>query len=198
MKDLVLSNITKSYGERLVLEDLSMIFPAGSVTCIMGPSGCGKTNLFNLITGTIKADAGTISGVPDKLSIVFQEDRLCESFSAVSNIRLVTGDSMSEQEILQHFEELGIADSAYMPVCNLSGGMKRRVTIARAICYNSELILLDEALKGLDDERRHLTMDYIKKHSQGKTIICITHDPKEAEYMGGTLIDFTQLSKCMS
>ncbi|MBQ7895001.1 MAG: ABC transporter ATP-binding protein [Oscillospiraceae bacterium] len=198
MKDLVLSNITKSYGERLVLEDLSMIFPAGSVTCIMGPSGCGKTTLFNLITGTIKADAGTISGVPDKLSIVFQEDRLCESFSAVSNIRLVTGDSMSEQEILQHFEELGIADSAYMPVCNLSGGMKRRVTIARAICYNSELILLDEALKGLDDERRHLTMDYIKKHSQGKTIICITHDPKEAEYMGGTLIDFTQLSKCMS
>lgn len=197
MKDLVLSNITKSYGERLVLEDLSMIFPAGSVTCIMGPSGCGKTTLFNLITGTIKADAGTISGVPDKLSIVFQEDRLCESFSAVSNIRLVTGDSMSEQEILQHFEELGIADSAYMPVCNLSGGMKRRVTIARAICYNSELILLDEALKGLDDERRHLTMDYIKKHSQGKTIICITHDPKEAEYMGGTLIDFTQLSKCM-
>ena len=198
MKDLVLSNITKSYGERLVLEDLSMIFPAGSVTCIMGPSGCGKTTLFNLITGTIKADAGTISGVPDKLSIVFQEDRLCESFSAVSNIRLVTGDSMSEQEILQHFEELGIADSAYMPVCNLSGGMKRRVTIARSICYNSELILLDEALKGLDDERRHLTMDYIKKHSQGKTIICITHDPKEAEYMGGTLIDFTQLSKCMS
>ena len=197
MKDLVLSNITKSYGERLVLEDLSLIFPAGSVTCIMGPSGCGKTTLFNLITGTIKADAGTITGLPDKLSIVFQEDRLCESFSAVSNIRLVTGSSMSEEEIVQHFEELGLGDSAYMPVCNLSGGMKRRVTIARAICYDAELILLDEALKGLDDERRHLTMDYIKKHTQGKTIICITHDPKEAEYMGGRLIDFTELSKCM-
>lgn len=197
MNDLVLNNITKSYGDRLVLEDLSMVFPAGSTTCIMGPSGCGKTTLFNLITGTIKADSGTISGVPDRLSIVFQEDRLCESFSAISNIRLVTGDRMSDEEILQHFEELGIADSAYMPVSNLSGGMKRRVTIARAICYDSELILLDEALKGLDDERRHLTMDYIKKHSQGKTIICITHDPKEAEHMGGTLIDFTELSKCM-
>lgn len=197
MNDLVLTNITKSYGDRLVLEDLSMVFPAGSTTCIMGPSGCGKTTLFNLITGTIKADSGTISGVPDRLSIVFQEDRLCESFSAISNIRLVTGDRMSDEEILQHFEELGIADSAYMPVSNLSGGMKRRVTIARAICYDSELILLDEALKGLDDERRHLTMDYIKKHSQGKTIICITHDPKEAEHMGGTLIDFTELSKCM-
>ncbi len=197
MNDLVLNNITKSYGDRLVLEDLSMVFPAGSTTCIMGPSGCGKTTLFNLITGTIKADSGTISGVPDRLSIVFQEDRLCESFSAISNIRLVTGDRMSDEEILQHFEELGIADSAYMPVSNLSGGMKRRVTIARAICYDSELILLDEALKGLDDERRHLTMDYIKKHSRGKTIICITHDPKEAEHMGGTLIDFTELSKCM-
>lgn len=197
MNDLVLTNITKSYGDRLVLEDLSMVFPAGSTTCIMGPSGCGKTTLFNLITGTIKADSGTISGVPDRLSIVFQEDRLCESFSAISNIRLVTGDRMSDEEILQHFEELGIADSAYMPVSNLSGGMKRRVTIARAICYDSELILLDEALKGLDDERRHLTMDYIKKHSQGKTIICITHDPKEAEHMGGTLVDFTELSKCM-
>ena len=197
MNDLVLTDITKSYGDRLVLENLSLSFPAGSVTCIMGPSGCGKTTLFNLITGTIKADSGTISGLPDKLSIVFQEDRLCESFSAVSNIRLVTGSSMSEKEIVQHFEELGLGDSAYMPVCNLSGGMKRRVTIARAICYDAELILLDEALKGLDDERRHLTMDYIKKHSQGKTIICITHDPKEAEYMGGRLIDFTELSKCM-
>ncbi len=198
MKDLVLTDITKHYGDRLVLENLSLSFPAGSVTCIMGPSGCGKTTLFNLITGTIKADSGTISGLPDKLSIVFQEDRLCESFSAVSNIRLVTGNSMSEREIVQHFEELGLGDSAYMPVCNLSGGMKRRVTIARAICYDAELILLDEALKGLDDERRHLTMDYIKRHSQGKTIICITHDPKEAEYMGGRLIDFTELSKCMN
>lgn len=197
MKDLVLSNITKSYGERLVLENLSLCFPAGSVTCIMGPSGCGKTTLFNLITGSIKADAGTICGLPEKLSIVFQEDRLCESFSAVSNVRLVTGSSMSDREIVQHFEELGLGDSAYMPVCNLSGGMKRRVTIARAICYDAELILLDEALKGLDDERRHLTMDYIKRHSQGKTIICITHDPKEAEYMGGTTIDFTRLSKCI-
>lgn len=197
MKDLVLTDITKSYGDRLVLENLSLTFPAGSVTCIMGPSGCGKTTLFNLITGTIKPDSGSISGVPERLSIVFQEDRLCESFSAISNIRLVTGDRMSNEEIMQHFEELGIADSANMPVCNLSGGMKRRVTIARAICYDSELILLDEALKGLDDERRHLTMDYIKRHSQGKTIICITHDPKEAEHMGGTLIDFTELSKCM-
>ena len=198
MKDLILTDITKSYGNRLVLENLSLSFPAGSVTCIMGPSGCGKTTLFNLITGTIKANSGTISGLPDKLSIVFQEDRLCESFSAVSNIRLVTGNTMTEEEIVQHLEELGLGDSAYMPVCNLSGGMKRRVTIARAICYNADLILLDEALKGLDDERRHLTMDYIQKHSKGKTIICITHDPKEAEYMGGRLIDFTKLSKCMN
>lgn len=197
MNDLVLNNITKRYGERLVLENLSLCFPAGSTTCIMGPSGCGKTTLFNLITGGIRPDSGSISGVPERLSIVFQEDRLCESFSALRNIRLVTGKSMSEQEILQHLEELGIADSAHMPVNELSGGMKRRVTIARAICYNAELILLDEALKGLDDERRHLTMDYIKRHSPGKTIICITHDPKEAETMGGTIIDFTRLSKCM-
>ncbi len=198
MMDLCLSGVTKRYGERLVLEDLSLTFPAGSTTCIMGPSGCGKTTLFNLITGVIQPDGGSIRGLPEKLSIVFQEDRLCESFSALSNVRLVTGDSMRDEEILQHFAELGIADSAHMPVSQLSGGMKRRVTIARAICYNAELILLDEALKGLDDERRHLTMDYIRRHSRGKTIVCITHDPEEARYMGGMLIDFTKLSKCMN
>lgn len=194
---LEINNLSVGYETGVVLRDLSLDLTEGEFLSLLGPSGCGKTTLFNLITGTIKADSGTISGVPDRLSIVFQEDRLCESFSAISNIRLVTGDRMSNEEIMEHFEELGIADSAHMPVCNLSGGMKRRVTIARAICYDSELILLDEALKGLDDERRHLTMDYIKKHSQGKTIICITHDPKEAEHMGGTLIDFTELSKCM-
>jgi NitT/TauT family transport system ATP-binding protein len=67
--------------------------------------------------------------------------------------------------------------------------MKRRVAIARAVCYASELLILDEPFKGLDVKLRQSVMDYIKRHADGRTIICVTHDPAEAEYMGGNLID---------
>ncbi len=189
MSDLALENISKRYGENRVLENLSLTFPDNSITCIMGPSGCGKTTLLRIVAGLVKPDSGCIRGRPGRISFVFQEDRLCEDFSAVANIRLVTGKKMQDSEIMRHLAALGLAESARMPVRELSGGMKRRVAIARAVCYQSGLLLLDEAFKGLDEERRKMTMDYIRAESSGKIMICVTHDPAEAEYLGGTLVN---------
>lgn len=189
MSDIILSDITKSFDDKTVLNGVSFTFPAGSTTCIKGPSGCGKTTLLRIIAGLEQKDGGTISGVPEKISYVFQEDRLCEDFSAVSNITAVTGWTLSKEKIREHLSELGLEESARKPVRELSGGMKRRVAIARAVCYASELLILDEPFKGLDVKLRQSVMDYIKHHADGRTIICVTHDPAEADYMGGTLID---------
>ena len=189
MSDIILSDITKSFDDKTVLNGVSFTFPAGSTTCIKGSSGCGKTTLLRIIAGLEQKDGGTISGVPEKISYVFQEDRLCEDFSAVSNITAVTGRTLSKEKIREHLSELGLEESAQKPVRELSGRMKRRVAIARAVCYASELLILDEPFKGLDVKLRQSVMDYIKRHADGRTIICVTHDPAEADYMGGNLID---------
>ena len=189
VSDITLTGVSKSFGDKTVLKEVSFTFKHGETTCIKGASGCGKTTLLRIIAGLEEKDGGTIIGVPEKISYVFQEDRLCEDFSAVSNITAVTGRSLKKEAVYSHLKELGLEESALKPVRELSGGMKRRVAIARAVCYNSELLILDEPFKGLDVKLRQSVMDYIKRHTNGRTIICVTHDPAEAEYMGGTLID---------
>lgn len=180
-----LRNISVEFDGKEVLKDFSADFEEGVTTCISGPSGAGKTTLLRVVSGLQKPDAGEITGVPEKLGFVFQEDRLFPDFSGISNIRAVTGKKVPEEEILQHFEELGLLESAGLPVKDYSGGMKRRVALIRAILWNPDLLLLDEPFKGLDPEMKERTMDYVKKHTAGKTVLLVTHDLQEAAYLGG-------------
>ena len=125
MKDLVLNSVGRAFDGRKVLENVSLRFPAGSVTCILGPSGCGKTTLLRIAAGLEKPDSGIVEGIPDQIGFVFQEDRLCEEFSAVSNVRLATGKNMPKEEIVRNLEEIGLGDALDKPVRDFSGGMKR-------------------------------------------------------------------------
>lgn len=189
VSDIILSNITKRFAENTVLDQRSFRFPEGRISCVMGPSGAGKTTLLLLTAGLLTPDSGEILGVPERIGFVFQEDRLCEDFSAVTNVRLVTGHSLKAQEIREELMRLGLPeDSLSQPVREYSGGMKRRVSIARAILYAPDLMLLDEPFKGLDEELRIHVMDELKTRMQGKTVILVTHDPEEAEYLGGEMI----------
>lgn len=188
MNDIVLDNISKSFGEKKVLEDFSCVFKGGEITCVYGASGKGKTTLLNVIAGLTKPDGGEIAGTPEKISFVFQEDRLCEDFSAVSNVRLVC-PKMPKKEIITHLGELGLAEAAGKPVKEYSGGMKRRVAIARAIAYGADLILLDEPFKGLDETLKTDVINYIKRHTEGKTVICVTHDRSDSTLLGGNILD---------
>ena len=197
MSDIILNSVCKNFDGKSVLNGVSLIFKEGEITCIKGPSGCGKTTLLRIIAGLTKVDSGTISGIPERISCVFQENRLCEDFSGVSNILAVTGKTMNKesaclhayQYACRHLAELELEGCVNEKVKNLSGGMKRRVAIARAVCYNSGLLLLDEPFKGLDEELKKKVIEYIKRHAEGRTIICVTHEPLEAELMGGTLVD---------
>ena len=143
-----LRGVSKAFGEKQVLQNVSHLFPEGKLTCVMGPSGCGKTTLLSLLLGLVQPDAGEIRGMEGrKLSAIFQEDRLCENAGAVSNIRLVN-PRLSKGEAEEMLREVGLGDSLGQPVRTLSGGMKRRVAILRALAAEYDVLLADEPFKG--------------------------------------------------
>lgn len=180
-----IQHLCKSFDGKMVLDHVSLTLESGGTACLMAPSGRGKTTLLRCIAGLETPDSGQITDLPERIAYVFQEDRLCDGFSAVDNIRLVTGKALGEGEIRRHLEELGLAGSLDQPVRELSGGMRRRVVISRAVCFGADLLLLDEPFKGLDDEARQQTADYILRHRGAAAILCVTHDREDAAALGG-------------
>ncbi|MDR1245997.1 MAG: ATP-binding cassette domain-containing protein [Clostridiales Family XIII bacterium] len=188
MMDIRVVNLNKAFGSHIVLENMNLLFAGGKRTVIMGESGCGKTTLLRILMGLEPQSSGEIKGTPEYISAVFQEDRLLEEFSAVSNIAFAADKGVTKELILRHLDELGLRENARQSAGELSGGMKRRVVIARAMLAKKELLLLDEPFKGLDDRNRDSTAAYIKRHSEGVTTIIVTHDIYEVALMEATLI----------
>jgi len=186
--DIVVSKLSKSFGTNQVLVDFNITFPEQELTCLMGPSGCGKTTLLNILMGFILPDEGSVRGVPKLKSAVFQEDRLCESFNAISNIRLVCDRKVNTDKIISHLKKIGLKDSLDQPVSEFSGGMKRRVAIVRSILAKSDVLFLDEPFKGLDVETKKDAMQYLRDNMQGKTVIMVTHSIEEVKALNGRLI----------
>lgn len=187
MQDIVVTNLSKHYGTKQVLDGFSAVFAAGRVSCVMGRSGCGKTTLLNILMGLCRPDGGSVQGVPKKLAAVFQEDRLCESFSAGANAALAAPHT-DAAALERHFAAVGLAGSLHTRTSQLSGGMKRRVAIVRAVLAQSDALFLDEPFKGLDEDTRALTVRYLTEHTAGKTVIMVTHSALEVSLMGGSLI----------
>ncbi len=180
MEDIQIKNVTKSFGENLVIDRFSAVLRAGNLYRLTAPSGAGKTTLLRMLCGLEKPDSGEISGVPEKIGVVFQEDRLINSLSTLENLALVIPGKADPALIRTHLAELGLADCAEMLPEELSGGMKRRTAIIRAVMYPCSLLLLDEPFTGLDDAARSLTADYLLRHLEGRTCVISSHisDPK--------------------
>jgi len=187
VNDIVVDNISISFDGKPVLDGFTHTFVGGTVSCVMGASGCGKTTLLNILLGIVKPDGGTVTGMPKKTACVFQEDRLCEDFSAVSNVRIASPSCFSKPDAEELLRLLGI-DEFESGVRTFSGGMKRRVALARAIAADCEVILLDEAFKGLDTETRKNAIDGFNRRTAGKTVIAVTHDIEEAKMLGGEIV----------
>jgi len=188
MGDVRVAGLWKAFGSNTVLNDINMQFADGTRTVIMGESGCGKTTLLRIIMGVEKLDSGEVSGVPRSISAVFQENRLFEEFGSVSNIAFAAEKGTSREVIMRHLAEVGLSESAYQSVGKMSGGMKRRVAIVRALLAKRELLLLDEPLKGLDEQNREKVAEYIKRHSEGVTTIIVTHDADDVALMDAALV----------
>ncbi|MBQ8165327.1 MAG: ABC transporter ATP-binding protein [Clostridia bacterium] len=183
---LILKNICKSFNKKKVLSDFSYSFPSNGIIAIMGPSGCGKTTLLRIIAGLEKQDRGTIEKSSDtSISYAFQEDRLFPSISALKNVECCCDDSAKARELLEKVNLSEFCD--YLPA-ELSGGMKQRVSLARALSVNADIILLDEAFKSQDKDTREMLYKVIKGESETRLIIMVTHDITEAENLASEII----------
>ena len=181
MNDIVITSLYKNFGEKQIFENLNISFKAGSRTAIMAKSGRGKSTLVKMIAGIDKQFEGDISGAPENIAMVFQEDRLCESFSAGLNISL--SGNADESEINSILEQFDMSGEIKTKVINLSGGMKRKVAIARALLADSELLILDEPFTGLDTNSKEKVAKTILDYSKDKTVIIITHNNDEAKLL---------------
>lgn len=187
--DIQFIGVSKSFNNKLVLNNLTLTFREGMRSCLMGPSGVGKTTVTNLILGLIRPDAGSIQGCRDKrLAALFQEDRLIEHWDAVDNIKLVCDKSVTSSQIQYELRAVGLSDVDGKAVRDFSGGMRRRVAIVRALMAKSEILILDEPLKGLDEELKKQIIDYIKEKTEGKTVIIVTHDKEELQLFDAYLV----------
>jgi len=170
-KVLEASHVYKSFDSRQVLSDFSAVYEAGQTYVLNSPSGSGKTTLLHILAGLLSPDSGSVRGT-GACSMVFQEDRLCMGYSAVKNVELVTGDSLRAREAL---EELLEPETLQKPCRELSGGMKRRVALVRAMEAVSDYVLLDEPFTGMDADTRIRAEKYIREKQNGRMIILVTH-----------------------
>ena len=172
-----LRNISKSFEDKKVLDTYSAVFDKGGYL-LKGPSGIGKTTLILLILGLLKPDEGEIV-LPEgtRFAVCFQENRLFEKESALTNI-LAVNENVSEAEAKEAVLELLPPDSLTKKAGELSGGMKRRLAVIRAMLHESDCVILDEPFTGLDDEARAKTISFIRKHLNGRLLIVTSHDER--------------------
>jgi ABC transporter, ATP-binding protein len=182
--DILMEKINKSYGDKEVLRDFTTKFEEGTVTFITGESGIGKTSIIRILMGLEGYQSGSISGLEGKeISVVFQDDCLCDKLSLDKNLSMVIdGQQGKEQDLDRLLDLFGLEGYRYKRVAELSGGMKRRLAILRAILYPHNLMILDEPFKGLDEENKKLVMGQLAKGLVDKTAIIVTHDKTEIDF----------------
>lgn len=193
-------NIKKNYGERKILAGVSFEGEEGKVTVILGESGCGKSTLLGILSNNIKDFSGEIvfdRDISSGISYIFQEDTLIPWKTVYENIEYVLKDKISASEMRAYIEK-------YLKMVNLleykdeypehlSGGMKRRVGIARAFAYPSDYLFMDEPFEFLDIKTKGEIIEYFKllQEKNKKTVLFITHDIESALKIGDKIVVFS-------
>ncbi|WP_349406364.1 ABC transporter ATP-binding protein [Clostridium perfringens] len=188
-----LINIEKNFGNKKIYDKFSLTFEEGKINCILGRSGCGKSTLLNIIANLEEINSGEIIGVPEKIAYVFQEDRLIEWNSIYTNMELPLlkfyAKDEREEKIKSILREVELGDYMNAYPKELSGGMRQRANIARALLYNGELLLMDEPFKSLDKSSKEDIIEIFKKNhlEKNNTVIMVTHDINEALSLGDNI-----------
>ena len=170
-----------SYGEKEVFRGLTFHIGAGERVAICGGSGCGKTTLLRLVLGLEQPGSGMVSVQTDRVSALFQEDRLLPYLTVAQNCELFASDKSAVRPMLRG---LGLADAADALPSALSGGMARRTALARALCHDAALYLFDEPFNGLDAESAARAAELVGRVTAEKTVLAVAHRGGEAEALG--------------
>jgi len=186
--ELRVEKLCKAYHGEPVLTDVS--FTAGvGVRCVMAPSGTGKTTLLRILLGLERADSGAVLGTERcRWAAVFQEDRLLEHLDAMDNLRFALGAALDEAAAALLLTELGLAETVSKRVREYSGGMKRRLALARALLAPAEVLVLDEPFTGLDEENRERAVACIRRAAEDKIVLLVTHEEADAAALGAEIL----------
>ena len=190
-------NISKTYGEVEALRNLTLEFPRGQLTSLLGPSGCGKTTLLKIIAGLLEPTSGEVevNGAPvtgpgPDRAFVFQDFALLPWASVMRNVAFgleLRGVNLSEREAIaeKYIRNVGLAGFEKSYPHELSGGMRQRVGLARALAVDSEVLLMDEPFSAVDEQtRRKFQEDLLDLVAQeNKTFLFVTHSIEEAVYV---------------
>ena len=188
---LEFQNVCFAYGKKQVLTDLSFILSDGEILAVMGESGCGKSTLLQLVAGFLKPKSGIILNQACKISYAFQEPRLFPWLTVTENLRAVLSDKdTADSRIADALDAVSLSDAAHLYPDELSGGMKSRVSLARALAYGGDLYLLDEPFAALNEElRAELSIKLRERIRQsGASAILVTHQRADAELMADRVL----------
>jgi sulfonate transport system ATP-binding protein len=174
-------NVRRQFGDRVVLDDLSLTIGESEFVVLLGPSGCGKSTLLRLLGGLDRPDAGTVS-VPKARAIVFQNDRLLPWQRVLRNVTIGLYEDRADERALAVLDEVGLKDRARAWPKTLSGGEAQRVSLARALVADPDLVLLDEPFAALDAITRLRMHDLVRdlRHRHNAAMLLVTHDVDEA------------------
>lgn len=182
---IAFEHVSFGYGAQPVLADVSFTLPDAGVVCLFGESGCGKTTVLRLLGGLETPQSGRITGLSGRrVAAVFQENRLLPWASVVENVRLpLTGPDASARAA-DWVERVGLREAAESFPASLSGGMQRRVALARALAFAGDLLLLDEPFTGLDAGWTERVCAQIREVYCDRPVVLVTHQPEEAAALG--------------
>lgn len=190
MRRYELDGVGKSFGNLEVIAEISASFEPSSVTAILGPSGCGKTTLLNIIAGILPPSKGSLGDFPSaSFSYCFQEPRLLPWLSSMDNLLFalsaIQDKKFREERARRFLVNAGLEEFSATKPPKLSGGMKRRLSLARAFAYPSDILLLDEAFSAVDLKMRIELMDLFSLlwREEKRTTIIVTHDVQDALYL---------------
>ena len=189
---LKITNLSFSFAKNTVFDNFSMQLDDGEILAVMGASGCGKTTLLGLVSGILKPQKGEIENTAQKIAYVFQESRLFPWLTVKENLLAVIDekDENALQTVTECLSLVELGDAIDKYPKELSGGMKSRVSLARALAYGGDLFLFDEPFAALDEDLRSKLATKIKDylHQRGASAILVTHNKEDAEQIADRIL----------